>query len=98
MAAVAPAGIPVMRTLMPRAVGSKRSSRPTPRATAGRPTRRSRLNSRVSRLKIERRGTSTRMVPTMNILSAELQFPMYLAVLTMTAGGIYWVTMHSRPR
>ena len=27
MAAVAPAGIPVMRTLMPRAVGSKRSSR-----------------------------------------------------------------------
>ena len=98
MAAVAPAGMPVISTLTPSAVGSRRSSIPTPSAAAGRSTSRRTLNAAVSRLQMLLSGTSTRMVPTMNMVSAELQLPMYFTVLSTTDGSRTCVIMQSSPK
>ena len=98
MAAVAPAGMPVIRTLTPSAVGSRCSSSPTPSAAAGSSASRSKLNFTVSRLTMLLSGASVRIVPTINIVSAELQFPMYFTVFRITDGSCTCVTMQRSPK
>ena len=98
MAAVAPAGMPVIRTLTPSAVGSRCSSRPTPSAAAGSSASRSKLNFTVSRLTMLLSGASVRIVPTINIVSAELQFPIYFTVFRITDGNCTCVTMQRSPK
>ena len=70
----------------------------TPSATAGRSTSRRTLNAAVSRLQMLLSGTSTRIVPTMNMVSAELQLPMYFTVLSTTDGSRTCVIMQSSPK
>jgi len=96
IAAVAPAGIPVIRTLIPSDVASSPS--PTTSAAAGRMIRRNTENMAVSLLKIVVIFTSAKIVPTISIVRALLQFPRYFTVAVMTAGSFTCVTMQIKPR
>lgn len=87
IAAVAPAGIPVIRTLIPSDVASSPSPSPTTSAAAGRMIRRNTENMAVSLLKIVVIFTSAKIVPTISIVRALLQFPRYFTVAVMTAGS-----------
>ena len=86
-AAVAPAGMPVIRTLIPSDVASSPSPSPTTSAAAGRMIRRNTENMAVSLLKIVVIFTSAKIVPTISIVRALLQFPRYFTVAVMTAGS-----------
>ena len=72
---VAPAGMPVISTLMPRETLSNPNRRPRPSATAGKMARRKILKVTVSLLTMVGSFTSARMVPTINMVRALLQEP-----------------------
>lgn len=98
IAAVAPAGIPVIRTLTPSDTLSNPISRPKRKATPGKRSNRKILKAIVSRFNIVGSFTSAKIVPTINIVRAELQFPTYRVVSVITFGRGICVTMKSRPR
>ena len=86
MAAVDPAGIPVMITATPVATGSSPRAREIPQAAAGSSTRRRALIHNVVGLTMVSRGTSTRMVPMINMVMAVLQLPMPVMVEVSRVG------------
>ena len=86
MVAVAPAGMPVMRTLTPRGTCSYPRIFLRTKAAAGRASRRKSAKRTVSLLTMVESFTSARMVPTINMVMAELQFPIYRAVSVTTEG------------
>ena len=86
MAAVAPAGMPVIMTATPAATESSPSSRLHANAAPGSSTSLKIPKPAVVLLIIVLTSTSARIVPIINIVTAELQFPILRTEEASTSG------------